>query len=60
MSVDFTHTRVVTAAKQHTCVFCLRVIKKGEKHQVHSGKFEGNMSRVRTHKGAPECLNNEP
>ena len=42
---DFYESHRVKCRKEHKCEGCKRVIRKGEKAMVHSGKFDGRLFR---------------
>lgn len=46
---DFINTRSVRGRKQHTCDLCGLRIRRGVRHVVGSGVFDGRPFRVRYH-----------
>ena len=45
---DFTSTKMVTAKKDHKCIECKGVIKKGEQYEKTVGKWDGNFDTFKT------------
>jgi hypothetical protein len=45
---EFMTSKIITARKFHKCCECHEEIKPGEKYERVSGKWEGEMSTIRT------------
>ena len=45
---DFTSTKMFTAKKDHKCIECKGVIKKGEQYEKTVGKWDGNFDTFKT------------
>lgn len=45
---DFTRERFVRGRKVHRCIECGRAIRKGERHEAATGKWDGGVQTLRT------------
>lgn len=52
-SPDFTSQKMVTARKDHKCIECRGVIKKGDLYEKTAGKWDGSFESFKT---CSDCL----